>query len=118
MEGLSTRRIEDLFPALGCEGISKTQVSRIVQALDAFGRLLLQPPPRRPLLSLPVAGCTDPEGACVRNVNVSVAVATGVIRERKWKVPGSTWERARTSDRLSWPLFPPLQEGTGAVANP
>ena len=32
--GVSTRRVDDLVKALGCEGISKSQVSRICQELD------------------------------------------------------------------------------------
>ena len=36
VEGVSTRRVEDLVQALGCEGISKSQVSRICQELDAL----------------------------------------------------------------------------------
>ena len=35
VEGVSTRRVEDLVQALGCEGISKSQVSRICQELGA-----------------------------------------------------------------------------------
>ena len=34
VEGVSTRRVDDLVEALGCEGISKSQVSRICQELD------------------------------------------------------------------------------------
>lgn len=34
VEGVSTRRVEDLVQALGCDGISKSQVSRICSALD------------------------------------------------------------------------------------
>ena len=34
VEGVSTRRVDDLVKALGCEGISKSQVSRIRQELD------------------------------------------------------------------------------------
>ena len=34
VEGVSTRRVDDLVKALGCEGISKSQVSRICQELD------------------------------------------------------------------------------------
>ena len=29
VEGVSTRRVDDLVKALGCDGISKSQVSRI-----------------------------------------------------------------------------------------
>jgi putative transposase len=34
VEGVSTRRVDDLVQALGCEGISKSQVSRICAELD------------------------------------------------------------------------------------
>ena len=47
VEGVSTRRVDDLVKALGCEGISKSQVSRICQELDP-----VDPTPTR----------TDPEG--------------------------------------------------------
>ena len=61
VEGVSTRRVDDLVKALGCEGISKSQVSRICQELDVVVDGFLG----RPLdgrLPLPVAGRTDPEG--------------------------------------------------------
>jgi putative transposase len=35
VEGVSTRRVDDQVKALGCDGISKSQVSRICQELDA-----------------------------------------------------------------------------------
>jgi putative transposase len=35
VQGVSTRRVDDLVKALGMEGISKSQVSRLCQALDA-----------------------------------------------------------------------------------
>ena len=34
VEGVSTRRVDDLIKALGCDGISKSQVSRICRELD------------------------------------------------------------------------------------
>ena len=34
VEGVFTRRVEYLVKALGCDGISKSQVSRICQELD------------------------------------------------------------------------------------
>ena len=33
VEGVSTRRVDDLVKALGCEGISKSQVSRIQELI-------------------------------------------------------------------------------------
>ena len=35
VEGVSTRRVDDLVRSLGCEGISKSSVSRICSELDA-----------------------------------------------------------------------------------
>jgi transposase-like protein len=35
VQGVSTRRVDDLVKALGLEGVSKSQVSRVCQALDA-----------------------------------------------------------------------------------
>ena len=34
VEGVSTRRVDDLIKALGCDGISSSQVSRICEQLD------------------------------------------------------------------------------------
>ena len=34
VEGVSTRRVDDLVRSLGCEGISKSQVSRVCSELD------------------------------------------------------------------------------------
>jgi len=35
VQGVSTRSVDDLVKALGMEGISKSQVSRLCAALDA-----------------------------------------------------------------------------------
>ena len=62
VEGVSTRRVDDLVKALGCEGISKSQVSRICQELDVVVDGFMGRPAGRWTLPLPVAGRTDPEG--------------------------------------------------------
>ena len=62
VEGVSTRRVDDLVKALGCEGISKSQVSRICQELDVVVDGLHGPSAGRWTLPLPVAGRTNPEG--------------------------------------------------------
>ena len=62
VEGVSTRRVDDLVKALGCEGISKSQVSRICQELDVVVDGFLGRPLDGGPLPLPVAGRTDPEG--------------------------------------------------------
>ncbi|MCY4579447.1 MAG: transposase [Chloroflexi bacterium] len=44
VEGVSTRRVDDLVKALGCEGISKSQVSRICRGLDEVVEKFLSRP--------------------------------------------------------------------------
>ena len=44
VEGVSTRRVDDLVRSLGCEGISKSQVSRICAELDTVVRSFLERP--------------------------------------------------------------------------
>ena len=62
VEGVSTRRVDDLVKALGCKGISKSQVSRICQELDEVVESFLGAIPGWPGLPLPVAGRPDQEG--------------------------------------------------------
>ena len=70
VEGVSTRRVDDLVKALGCEGISKSQVSRICQELDVvvdgfLGRPLDGGPyPYLWLGSLPVKWCKSASSCC------------------------------------------------------
>ncbi len=89
VEGVSTRRVEDLIQALGCDGISKSQVSRMCSELDTvvesfLGRPLDGGP--YPYVWLDVLTQKVREGG--RIVNVSVAVATAVNREGKREVLG------------------------------
>lgn len=53
VEGVSTRRVEDLVQALGCEGISKSEVSRICQQLDVQVQAFCE----RPLDACPYRTC-------------------------------------------------------------
>ena len=43
VEGVSTRRVDDLIKALGCDGISSSQVSRICEQLDEVVEQLREP---------------------------------------------------------------------------
>ena len=60
IEGVSTRRVDDLVKALGCDGISRSQVSRICARW--CGRQLSGQAPGRRSVLLPVAGRPDAEG--------------------------------------------------------
>ena len=88
MEGVSTRRVDDLVKALGCEGISKSQVSRICQELDVVVDGFMG----RPLDAGPYPTVADALTQKVREagriVNVSVVVATASNGEGNREIIG------------------------------
>ena len=89
VEGVSTRRVEDLVQALGCEGISKSQVSRICQELDGVVESFLgRPLDAGPYPYLWLDALTQKVREDGRIVNVSVVVATAVNGEGKREVLG------------------------------
>ncbi len=89
VEGVSTRRVEDLIQALGCDGISKSQVSRICQELDGVVQSFLgRPLDCGPYRYLWLDALTQKVREDGRIVNVSVVVATAVNREGKREVLG------------------------------
>ena len=63
VEGVSTRRVDDLIKALGCDGISSSQVSRICEQLDEVVGSFPGSSPGRRSLPLRVAGRPDAEGS-------------------------------------------------------
>jgi len=89
VEGVSTRRVEDLVQALGCSGISKSQVSRICQQLDeqvqAFRARPLDAGPY-PYVWLDALTQRVREGG--RVVSVAVVVATAVNGQGQREVLG------------------------------
>jgi transposase-like protein len=89
VEGVSTRRVDDLVKALGCEGISKSQVSRICQELDTVVESFLSRPlDGGPYPYLWLDALTQKVREAGRIVNVSVVVATGVNGDGKREVLG------------------------------
>jgi len=104
VEGVSTRRVEDLVRALGCAGISKSQVSRICGALDeqvqAFrGRPLDAGP--YPYVWLDALTMKVREGG--RVVNIAVVVATAVNAQGKREVLGL--DTGASEDGAFWLAF-------------
>ena len=104
VEGVSTRRVDDLVKALGCEGISKSQVSRICQELDSVVEAFLG----RPLdggsyLYLWLDALTQKVREAGRIVNVSVVVATGVNSEGRREVLGM--DVGTSEDGVFWLSF-------------
>jgi putative transposase len=86
VEGVSTRRVEDLVRSLGCDGISKSQVSRICADLDvlvgAFRSRPLGDCPY-PYLWLDALMQKVREGGRVVNVAVVVATAVNCFGQRE-----------------------------------
>ena len=89
VEGASTRRVDDLVKALGCEGISKSQVSRICQELDVVvDGFMGRPLDGGPYPYLWLDALTQKVREAGRIVNVSVVVATAVNGEGKREIIG------------------------------
>ena len=79
VEGVSTRRVDDLIKALGCDGISSSQVSRICEQLDEVVESFLgRPLDGGPYPYVWLDGLTQKVREGGRIVNVCVVVATGV----------------------------------------
>ncbi len=89
VEGVSTRRVDDLVRSLGCEGISKSEVSRICTELDGVVRSFLERPldsgPYRYLWLDALTQRVREEG---RIQQVSVVVATAVNAEGQREILG------------------------------
>ncbi len=89
VEGVSTRRVDDLVKALGCEGISKSQVSRICEELDSVvNDFVNRPLDRGPYRYVWLDALTQKVREVGRIVNVSVVVATAVNAEGHREVLG------------------------------
>ena len=104
VEGVSTRRVDDLVKALGCEGISKSQVSRICQELDVVvDGFLGRPLDGGPYPLLWLDGLTQKVREDGRIVNVSVVVATAVNGEGKREIIGM--DVGTSEDGAFWLAF-------------
>ncbi len=89
IEGVSTRRVEDLVQALGCSGISKSEVSRICQALDAQVQAFRERPlDQGPYPYVWLDALTQKVREDGRVVNVAVVVATAVNGQGQREVLG------------------------------
>ena len=94
MEGVSTRRVDDLIKALGCDGISSSQVSRICEQLDEVVESFLgRPLDDGPYPYVWLDGLTQKVREGGRIVNVCVVVATGVNAEGQREILGCWWVR-------------------------
>ena len=104
MEGVSTRRVDDLIKTLGCEGISKSQVSRICRELDVVvDGFMGRPLDGGPYPYLWLDALTQKVREDGRTVNVSVVVATAVNVEGKREIIGM--DVGTSEDGAFWLAF-------------
>jgi len=104
IEGVSTRRVDDLVKSLGCEGISKSQVSRICQELDGMVEALLtRPLDGGPYRYVWLDALTQKVREAGRIVNVSVVIATAVNSEGRREILGL--DIGTSEDHAFWLAF-------------
>ena len=104
VEGVSTRRVDDLVKALGWEGISTSPVSRICQELDVVvDGFLGRPLDAGPYPYLWLDALTQKVREAGRIVNVSVVVATAVKGEGKREIIGM--DVGTSEDGAFWLAF-------------
>ena len=97
VEGVSTRRVDDLVRSLGCEGISKSSVSRLCSELDAVVSSFLERPlgggPYRYLWLDALTQRVREEGRIAQSASSSPPPSTPTASARCWAL---TSARART----------------------
>ena len=104
IEGVSTRRVDDLIKALGCDGISSSQVSRICEQLDEVVESFLgRPLDGGPYPYVWLDGLTQKVREGGRIVNVCVVVATGVNAEGQREILGM--DVGASEDGAFWLAF-------------
>ena len=104
VEGVSTRRVEDLVEAMGIAGISRSEVSRLAGELDAkvaeFRERQLDAGPYRYLW---IDALTQKVREGGRVVNVSAVVATAVNVEGRREIVG--FDIVTTESTAAWTGF-------------
>ena len=104
VEGVSTRRVDDLVKAMGIDGISKSEVSRLAAHLDAvvkeFRERVLDSGPYRYLWIDAVTQRVREGG---RVVNVSAVIATASNAEGRREIVG--FDIVTTEDTAAWTAF-------------
>lgn len=104
IEGVSTRRVDDIVKALGIEGISKSQVSAMAKTLDATVEAFrTRPLDAGPYTYVWLDGLTMKVREGGRIVNVVVVVATGVNANGNREVLGL--DLITSEDGAGWLAF-------------
>ena len=104
VEGVSTRRVDDLVKAMGIEGISRSEVSRMAAELDAtVAAFRDRPLDAGPYRYLWIDALTQKVREAGRVVNVSVVIATAVNGEGRREIVG--FDTVTGEDTAAWTAF-------------
>jgi putative transposase len=104
VEGVSTRRVDDLVEAMGIAGISKSEVSRLAGELDAkVAEFRERPLDAGPYRYLWIDALTQKVREQGRVVNLSAVVATAVNVEGRREIVG--FDIVTTEDTAAWTAF-------------
>jgi transposase-like protein len=104
VEGVSTRRVDDLVWAMGIEGISKSEVSRMAQELDhVVDEFRNRPLDAGPYRYLWIDGVTQGVREGGRVVNVPADITTAVNAEGHRVIVG--FDIVTTEDTAAWTAF-------------
>jgi putative transposase len=104
VEGVSTRRVDDVVKAMGIEGISKSQVSRLAKELDAVVEAFRSRPlDAGPYTYVWMDALTQKVREGGRIVNVAVVIATAVNANGNREVLGL--DVITTEDGAGWTAF-------------
>jgi putative transposase len=104
VEGVSTRRVDDLVKAMGIEGISKSEVSRLAAELDErVAEFRNRPLESGPYRYLWIDALTQRVREGGRVVNVSAVIATAVNADGKREIVG--FDVVTTEDTDAWTAF-------------
>jgi len=114
VEGVSTRRVDDIVRAMGIDGISKSQVSALAKTLDAeVEKFRNRPLDAGPYTYVLVDALTQKVREDGRVVNVACALATGVNADGRREVLGV--DVFTTEDGAGWTGLPPGPGRPGPV---
>ena len=104
VEGVSTRRVEDLVKAMGIDGISSSQVSRMAAELDGkVTEFRDRPFDAGPYRYMWIDALTQKVRESGRVVNVSAVIATAVNAEGRREIVG--FDIVTTEDTTAWTAF-------------
>ena len=104
IEGVSTRRVDDLVKAMGIDGISKSEVSRMAAELDArVAEFRHRPLDAGPYRYLWIDALTQRVREGGRVVNCSVVIATAVTVEGRREIVG--FDIVTTESTTAWTTF-------------